>query len=248
MATLLSLRTASLQLANREVGAGVQDEDKFVTNAEVDRWVNMAIKELVGFLTRHGIHWTEVQYDIDAATNVTSGRAYLPTDMWAVLTVHGVTDDNDSWRLSRHGHRFRPSDTSADASSYRVYKITKADSLGESTLGSKTVIELFPVPTSGTYEVRYVPIPATLEDDEDTFDGVLGWEEYIHTWVARRILMKEGSSVVDLDRTLGDMRARVQDEAQAAELSEGLTVSNVRSSRRGLPGDWSTSLRPRGWH
>lgn len=247
MATLSEMRTASLQLANREVAAGVQDEDKFVTNVEVDRWINMAIKELVALLTRHGMHWTEETFEIDSATDLTDGKAYLPTDLWSVLTVHGVDDNSNAWRLGRHGHRFRPNTTvSSDASTYRVYKITTADVTVGVTLGSLTQIELYPVPASGTYEVRYVPIPATLVDDDDAFDGVMGWEEYIHAWVARRILIKEGSDVRDLDSTLAVTRARIQDEAQAAEATEGMTVANVRHGRAGLPGDWSTSLRPRG--
>ncbi len=60
--------------------------------------------------------------------------------------------------------------------------------------------------------------------------------------------MKEGSSVTDMDRTLMDMRARVQDEAQAQELTEGLTIQNTRVRRGRLPGDYPTSLRPRGWY
>lgn len=251
MATLADMRTASVQLANREVGAGVQDEDKFVTDAEVDRWVNMAIKELVGLLTRHGMHWTEAVYELDASADLTDGVGYLPTDTWSVITVHGVDDDGNRWRLSRHGHRFRPNpEIEADAQSYRVYKTTTADATVGVTLGSFTQIELDPNPTSGTYEIRYVPVPTDLVDNEDEFDGVLGWEEYIHTWVARRILIKEGSSVSDLDRTLMDLRARIQDEAQASELSEGMTIANVRNGRGRLPGDYPTSLRPRnrwGW-
>lgn len=248
MATLEEMRNASLQLANREVAAGVQDEDKFVTNAEVDRWVNMAIRELVSLLTRHGLHWTETTYELDAATDLTEDKAYLPADLWSVITVHGVNDDNSGWRLGRHDSRFRPDDIFADASTYRVYKIPTADATAGVTLGSKTIIEFFPVPTSGIYEIRYVPVPPTLTDDDDEFDGVMGWEEYIHAWVARRILIKEGSSVVDVDRTLMDMRMRVQDEAQAEELVEGLSVANVRRQGVRLPGDWPTSLRPRGWY
>ncbi len=248
MATLLDMRTASLQLANREVAAGVQDEDKFVTNVEVDRWVNMAIKELVSLLTRHGIHWTESLFEVDASSDLTDSTVYLPADLWSVLTVHGVDDDGTNWRLGRHDHRFRPNtEIGAPAVTYRVYKVTTASAVAAS-LGSFTRLELAPTPSAGTYEVRYVPVPPTLVDDDDEFDGVMGWEEYIHAWVARRILMKEGSSVSDMDTTLMDMRRRVASEAQAAELTEGLTVANVRCRQTRLPGDYPTSLRPRGWY
>ncbi len=167
MATLSEMRTASLQLANREVAAGVQDEDKFVTNAEVDRWVNMAIKELVSLLTRHGIHWTEEVFEVDASTDLDDGTVYLPADVWSVITVHGVEDDGNSWRLARHDVRYRPNtEYGAPASTYRVYKVTTASAV-PATLGSFTRLELAPVPSSATYEVRYVPVPATLADDGD---------------------------------------------------------------------------------
>lgn len=233
MATLAEIRTAALQLAGREVDAGNEDEDRFVTNVEVDRWINAAVKELFGLLTRHGMHPDETTESVTADGSATYT---LPLNTWAILSVHAVTTDGYRTRLGRHSPRYvpNPNDT-GDAQSYRV-------------IGRRT-LELAPAPESGTYEVRYAAIPATLTDDDDELDGVLGWEEYVITWVARKILMKEGSNLADVDNTLIDLRMRIQDEAQAYEMTEGNVVFNVRNERDalGIPGDWVGSARPRGW-
>jgi hypothetical protein len=228
------MRTASLQLAGREVDAGNEDEDRFVTNTEVDRWINMAVKELFGLLTRHGMHPDETTYELEADGSETYT---LPADTWAILTVHAVSTDGYRTRLTRHGHRFapNPADT-GDAQTYRV-------------IGRRT-LQLYPLPTSGDYEIRYAGIPATLVDDDDELDGVLGWEEYVHAWVARRILMKEGSDLRDVNETLMDLRQRIQDEAQTYEMTEGTVVANTRAEAAsgGLPGDYVGTARPRwGW-
>lgn len=231
MATLADIRLAALQLAGREVDAGNEDEDRFVTNAEIDRWANMAVRELFGLLVRHGMHPAETLHELtaDGSTSYT-----LPANTWAILTVHSVGDSGYRYRLRRHSPRFVPNPTvTGDAQTYRV-------------IGRRT-LQLYPLPSSGDYEVRYAAIPATLEDDDDELDGVLGWEEYVIVWVARRILLKEGSDVRDLNDTLLDLKMRIQDEAQAYEMTEGAVVQNVNyeSPERGAPGDYEFTARPR---
>lgn len=41
-----------------------------------------------------------------------------------------------------------------------------------------------------TLDIEYIPVPAELEDDGDTFDGVSGWEELIVNLMARDVMTK----------------------------------------------------------
>lgn len=228
MATFLEVRTMAFQRANLEYDTGVADEDRFVTEVEINRLINLAYRELYGHLVRHGMHRTETVYEITADGSDTYA---LPADLFAILTVHRVEDDF-AILLTRHDHRLRPvASSGADASTYRVVGST---------------IEFNPVPDTGDYEVRYVPVPATLTADADTVDGVLGWEEYVVLYVAAKLLQKEGSfnAAAALQADARELLLRIRDEANAAELTEGTVVQNVRTVSTPVPGDFMSGGRP----
>lgn len=232
MATLAEVRTRAAQRADVEYDPSVDDVDRFVTNAELDQLINTGYQELFGHLGRCGMHRIESTETI-TATGATSYS--LPSDLWAVLTVHRIDNSGEPMMLKRHDHRLRPSTTfSAPASTYRVVG---------------TSIEFNPLPASGDYEVRYIPVPGTLTDDDETLDGVLGWEEYVVLFVAARLLQKEGSHS-DADKLKMDARElmqRIQDEAQAAEMSEGTCIQNVTTGAGDvLPGGFVGWYRS-GW-
>lgn len=233
MATLLEIKTDVYQRANMEYDSSAQDEDRFVTDAELTRLINQGYKELYGYLIRHGMHRAETIEEIEADGSISYG---LPDDFFALITVHYVEDDY-SILLTRHDHRTRPREDlgGVPAQTYRL-------------IGNTIVFD--PVPEAGTYEVRYVPVPGNMADDDDTMDSVLGWEEYVVLYAAAKLLQKEGSTnaAAALKADMRELMVRIQDEAQAAELSEGTVVQNVRTSgSRTIPGDFVVGGRPRGW-
>lgn len=232
MATLAQIRTRCFQRADMEYDPAVPAADRFVTNAECDALIATAYAELYGRLTMYGMHRAE-SLDTITATGATSYE--LESDLWAILSVHRIDNSGEAFALRRHDHRLRPSSNfAAPAQSYRV-------------VGNR--IQFNPSPADGTYEVRYVPVPGTLTADDDELDGVLGWEEYVVLFVAARLLQKEGSHA-DADKLKMDARElmqRIQDEAQAAEMSEGTCIQNVTSgSGQPLPGGFVGWYRS-GW-
>lgn len=230
MATLAQVRSQALQLADFDHDNDLPEADRFVTNEYVDALINRGYKALYSILTRHGFHRAETDISITADGSLDYG---LPSNFWAMLTVHGVNDDGSTYLLQRHDVRHRPdSSYNAPAYTYRVVGIR---------------IELSPVPSSGEYVACYIPVPDDLVDDTDTLDGVLGWEEYVITWVAIRLLRKEGSETADLQQELAALERRIADEANAEELTEGARIQNVRDDGCRLPGDYPTYARPRGW-
>jgi hypothetical protein len=216
-----------------EVDTGVSDEDRFAPNAEVDALINRGYKELYGHLVRHGMHRSETIYEITADG---SGSYALPSDYFATLVVHRV-EDGVGTVLARHDHRQRPR-TDMGGVPAVTYRIVGSD------------IEFDPVPEDGTYEVCYVPVPGLLSADSDTMDNVLGWEEYIVLYAAAKLLQKEGSfgAAKELRSDARELLARIQDEAHAAEMSEGVVIQRVRTGAPPtLPGDFAGGGRPRWW-
>lgn len=82
-----------------------------------------------------------------------------------------------------------------------------------------------PVPQSGlTMRLWYIPEPATLSADTDTFDGISGWEEYVIIDSAIKALQKEESDVSILMAQKQAMLARIQTMAENRDAGSPATV------------------------
>lgn len=203
--TFATIRTRVRQRTDQEYS-----DSEFVTDAELNQLINTSYNELYGLLVRHSLHRSETVQEI-TATGATSYP--LASDFYAVLGVFRV-DGTERCLLPRHDHRHRPNTAvTGPATSYRIVGST---------------LQLSPLPTSGTYELVYVPVPADLTADADTLDGVLGWEEYVVVDVAIRVLMKEESDVSDLRAERERLQARIVDEANHVEMTDGIVVQNTR--------------------
>ncbi len=93
-------------------------------------------------------------------------------------------------------------------------------------------------------------MPGLLAADADTMDNVLGWEEYVVLYAAAKLLQKEGSfnAAAQLRADARSLLVRIQDEAHAAEMSEGTVVQRVRTAQPDvLPGSFTSGGRSRWW-
>lgn len=208
MATLLEMRTRALQRSDNEYATS-----GFVDTEELNGLINTAYKELYGLLVRYSIHQTEL---ISTATANGSASYTLPDDYYSIVAVFRV-DGTIRQPLLRHDWRFKlDPGVTGPAISYRVMN---------------SAIEFDPVPTEGTYEIRYIPLPAELSLDADSLDGVLGWEEYIVCAVARDIYDKEGflDAAARQDNRRRELAERIKLEATEREATQSLRVQDVRN-------------------
>ena len=227
MSTLSEIRDRCYQRANR-----VNATDRFPTT-EVDQYINDSYKELWAILAKHSLIRVEAQMTITADG---SGSYDLPSDFWSIVQVWRQ-DSNDFYApLKRHSVKDRrfgsASSVSGDAYSYRA--------INESSGGTLTKkIELYPAPTTKTYYVVYIPVPATLVSDSDSFDEVLGWDEYIVNDVAIKMLLRDRDydSVRFLKNEKMEIMRRIRDEAEMQELSETSKIENTRRRRPRDPAD-----------
>lgn len=208
--TLATLRTRIRQRSDNE-----HTGHAFVTDAELNQLINTSFNELYGLLVRAGLHRAE---STDTITADGSDSYALPADFYAVLGVFRL-DGNYRTMLPMHDLRYRGnSDVYGSATSYRV-------------MGS--AVTLLPKPQTGTYELWYIPIPGDLTADDDTVDGVLGWEEYLVIDCAIKVLQKEESDTRDLKEDRERIYRRIQDEAASVEATEGWRIANVRGGSSG---------------
>ncbi len=212
MATLAEIRTRVRRRTDNE------HTGDFVTNTELNDLINVKAMELYELLVIHGLHRAESTQTISPTSAVLSYS--LNADVFAILGVWGQSSSTDIRRwLTRHDHRIYPDiNTPADAETYRV-------------AGSK--IEFNPVPNKGTYTIRYVPIPTAMVVDTDTFDGMLGWEEWVVIAASLDVLTKEDgdpNTISRLERELYRQHDRIKMAAQNVEISEYPSIAKVRDS------------------
>lgn len=182
----------------------------FVTDAEITRLINVSYAELYGHLIRWSMNMAE---SLTTITATGAANYDLATDFYSLIAVFRVSGDQRI-RLERHSARNRlGANPSGEATSYRIINST---------------IEFYPRPSSGTYELVYVPTCGQLASGTDTMDGVLGWEEYVVIDCAIHILDKEESDTANLRSDRAVILQRIEDEASAAEMSESWVVESTR--------------------
>lgn len=82
---------------------------------------------------------------------------------------------------------------------------------------------------NATARLRYIPAPAVFTDDDETIDGVAGWEALLVTDVAIMMLEKEESDTTALERRRMRDQARIQQMAQNRDVSMPGTVTDVNA-------------------
>lgn len=207
--TLANLRTQIRQRTDNEHTAG-----QFVTDAELNQLINKYYRELWALLARYNVRRNEATQTI-AANGAASYN--LDAALYAIIGVYRVDGSGERIWLPRADHRQRGNpNRTGDATCYRA---------------TATTIEFQPEPGSGTYEILYAPIPTALSADGDTVQGIIGWEQFIVASAAVDVALKENTDPSAFMQEREMLRRRIQDEAMATELSEGVRIQDVRTGQ-----------------
>lgn len=200
--TLATLKTRIRQRTDTE-------NSEFVTDAELTQLINTSYKELYALLVRKSLQRAE---SVSTITADGSAQYDLPVDFVGLIGVFRNYGEYTT-PLERFPEKLRPGSLTGDATQYRLVNST---------------VVLYPRPSSGTYDVVYIPLPADLSADADTLDGVLGWEEFVVIDVSICVLEKEESDTTKLEYKRDRILKRIEDEAQMVEFTETARVQNTR--------------------
>lgn len=187
------------------------EASSFVSDAEVDRNVNLGLAQLWHLLV-----------DVDADRHVTSTEIStsggtleyaLPSDFAALRSVERLQGSGseigypvDRYNLGEgHAHGAYPVFADGDFIRYTLR--------GQGVDGADTRLRFNVDPGQRYFRVWYIQHPVELTADDDTFDGVAGWEEIAVCWAAEQLLIKEESDPSAL------MARRMQIEKQVRAVS-----------------------------
>jgi hypothetical protein len=205
-----------------------QDESTFPTSAQYLQLIADSGEELWSRMVAAGLKpaQTLVTVNANGAANYTIG-----TNVMVVLSVERQ-DSSEKIPLARAQEEDLPYLRSMGTNQAGWY-----DLIGGAT--SALTIELFPVPASGTYFVRYIPRFTRFTSGADVWYGPPRSDEYIVVSTAARALGKEGdkAGAAALDKELDKIW---EDVVRMASWQDAQNPGVVRDARQW---DWNGRRR-----
>jgi hypothetical protein len=209
------LRTRARRRADME-------NSTFVTDAEVQDYLNSSIAELHDFMVKSYEDYfvSEQTYNAPIAT----GGANLPDDFYKALGVDynsgGITSTLKAYSFTERNVYNSPYAV-IDRLAEPMYKVE----------GSK--IKLVPTNSqSGTITLYYVPLPTQFSTTVTEIETIIpGYEEYVVVATAIRMLMKEESDVSVLERERQQLSSRIIRALSPRDVSGSFAIRDVRKGR-----------------
>lgn len=210
--TLATLRTRVRQQADM-VGS------EFVSDTEIDTYLNQGWRELYGILVTRSEDYFMADPVEFTLTSSDAGKKAVAADFFK---LSGADKQIGSRWIALKPFMF--SERNREGGLERGY----STNLRYRLLGSK--LHFSPADLAiGTFRYWYIPSPATMDSDDDTIDGVNGWEEYAVLHATIKCLQKEES---DASLFLAQkQQLRMEIEAQAVNRDEG-SPERIQDVRR----------------
>lgn len=217
--TLLSLRTQAKQRANME-------QSNFVSDSEWNSYINNAASALYDLLVQAYEDYYLVLPAPEFTVTAGNSRQALPADFYKLRGLDYKLGTSDYVQVDQFQFGERNSAKMID-----VRRIYDEAPVNYRIMGS--YIQFLPEDRApGTYKLWYIPRFVPMASDNDTFDGVNGWEEFIVVAAAIKALSKEESDTTDLVKEYQEIKDRI--EGLAAERDAGVSerITDVYKFRR----------------
>lgn len=211
---LQDIRAAAYKRADAEGAV-----DRFPP-AEVDGYINEGGPELWDLLIEaRGRSFCRKEPSFEITTTADTDAYDLPSLFYKLISVRVKGDGGEPL------HAFTPQEEAylRDASALRPLKYDLRP----------TKIALLPLHAAGlTIVLDYVPAWTDLVDNDDTFDGINGWEVYLSDYAAKKMAAKDEDW--ELVRLIdSDMTKTAQRIAKLAPNRDGFRPERVKDVRGG---------------
>lgn len=200
------------------------ENSRFISDAELTRYINASIQELYDLL----IASRGENYYISSTTISTSDGVdtyALPTGMLKVMGVDLVRSSTESYTL----RSFRWQERNINRSPFYFSGNTN---LRYQIRGDSLVFS--PQPQGGqVIKLWFIPVATLLSSGSDSFNGINGWEEYVVIDCAIKMKSKEESPVDELLLAKQDMKARILQASAGRDSTEPARVVDTTVVNRG---------------
>lgn len=192
----------------------------FVTDPELDSYINESYAELYDIITRSFEDYNLNDTDLIISTG--DDEVALPTDFYKLVGVDRYDGSTDYYPLKK----FNWSKRNANSGGRYLRAVYGSYDVRYRIMGDNLKInprEQAPA----TYKLWYIPLFTPLVDDADTVNGYNGWEYYIVLDAAIKCLDKEESSTTKLERKKKELLERIEEMAANRDADQPETVQDV---------------------
>jgi hypothetical protein len=211
--TLSELRQQSRRRAD-------QENSQFVSDAELNQYINNSIAELHDILCE--AYGSEYYVQSVESSIVANQDDYdLPSDFYELKGVD-LRVNNDAWLTIR---RFMFNERNRD-SDFNVWDFAGVSNVRYRIVGNK--LKFSPMPDrNATYRLWYVPVATKLEADTDTLDDMNAYSEYVIVDAAIKMMQKEESDVSILMAQKQALEKRIRDKSQNRDAGQAQIISDI---------------------
>ena len=207
-----------LQLRDRSRSRADMQSTGFITDAELNSYINASYAELYDLLvSKFGSDYFVAPVH-NFSTSPNTDTYPLPDDFYKLLGVDYQIDSKKWISLKRFefGERNLPQTWDVYSNQFTRYRV-----FGNNIL-------LSPTP-NGIQALRawYIPLPDQLVSDSDSFSGINGYEEYVVIDAAIKMLTKEESDISALLVEKQAMKKRIEDMADSRDVAFPATVQDT---------------------
>lgn len=223
--TLLQLRTEVRALTDT-VG------DDHVSDAQLLVWINQGIAEL----WRKLVAVSPDRYAIAETITTTVGDSSydLEDDFLSMYRIEQVRG-TQRFPLRDFNLRQAPYDNSDSRGSTGVprYRV-----VGGGIDGSTTQIVFDPDPGANTYAYWYIQAPQLLASDDDEFDGIAGYEDWVVLYTALRVYIRQQDpEQASIAAEMARIEASIAASAAHRDVGHAPRIADTRR-RRGAARGW----------
>lgn len=213
--SLLELRTQARQMADME-------DNEFVSNSELNNYINFAISELHDIL----VESYGSEYFLSSTTGTTAPDTAdyaLPSDFYKLRGVDVKLNGNDWYNI--RPFNFNERNRYEDFGSWSLMGITN---IRYRVMGNN--IKFTPIPDSALeYRIWYIPVATKLTSDSDTLDDINQYSDFVIITAAMKMLSKEESDVSVLMSERNRIEAKLRDSAQNRDASQPESISDIHA-------------------
>lgn len=204
----MSVRTLAQLREEVRDRADVRYATEFLSDAEVDRFINQSIRELYDLLIENSDQEFFATWDLIALDG--SPSYPLPGNFYRLLGVDYAVGGR--W-VAMDSFRFR--ERNAEPSGTPRYRLRSDE------------ITIIPRSTTGLARLWYIPKAVELIGDLDTFNGYNGWEEYVVVDAAAKCREKEQTDASELYARKVALRQRIESLAAKRDAGTPEVVTDV---------------------
>ena len=195
------------------------NNDPHISDSFLNNVINRGIQKLLDLVISS--FGSEYYITTTTITADGTGQSALPSDF---LSLQGI--DNGTYEINKMNFHRRNQPEGI------LTQFPWAPRVEYRIIGNETLYLAPPAPSGTTLTLWYIPLSTVLTDDDDTFDFINGWEEWVILWASIRVKIKKEDDIRDYLALLASETEWIFRSVENQDLANEEVIEDVYRSER----------------